>query len=84
MTTATWGFLLCRLKNIYSSTYRYSAVVQAGRIMPRQQNITSTALTLLSFGSADESQNISTAESPNRYAPLNQSFELYQQNKRRN
>jgi hypothetical protein len=46
-----------------------------------QQNITSTALTLLSFGLADESRNISAAESPCRWWQLNTDFQAWIQRK---
>ena len=51
-------------------THRHIAnQLQSGTNKSQQKNITSTALTLLS-NSSDESRNISTAESPDRYLPF--------------
>jgi hypothetical protein len=46
----TWGFLLCWLKNIYSSSRSLISCSSGLTNKAEQKNITSTALTLLSSG----------------------------------
>jgi hypothetical protein len=71
----TWGFLLCWLKNKYSSAYRYR--LHHGATCLRNINeVYSTSAILFIFSyRAKLTQNTSTAESPGRWQKCGNSYE---------
>src|SRR5258705_6757566 len=66
----TWGFLLCWLKNIYSSTYRYQLHHGATCLRNIDEVYSTSQLYLSLVTGLDVTQNISTAESPDRCVQL--------------
>jgi hypothetical protein len=64
----TWGFLLCWLKNISSSSYRYQLRFGLNeQSSATEYNINCINFTQQRFG-LKLTRNISTAESPERWA----------------